>query len=129
MKIAQRTVEQTEALDFCRSILLQYNIDFKDEDILCESHLSEFVFKRALISIILRHEGKTFKKIGQILNRNHATIINLVSNYSVREHNYTRRFCEIQKDLKLKTTKFTLNEQIKFHQEKIRQLTQKLEAL
>ena len=60
MKIAQRTVEQTEALDFCRSILLQYNIDFKDEDILCESHLSEFVFKRALISIILRHEGKTF---------------------------------------------------------------------
>ena len=65
----------------------------------------EVNYKRIVLAYILREEGYTFKVIGDMLSRNHASVLNMVKNYKVLKSYSDFRSIEkeVISDLQIKT--------------------------
>lgn len=67
-------------------------------------------YKRIILANILREEGITMAEIGKIMNRHHATIINMMKNYVFLKNyaDFRREEARIKKELEC----YTLEEKI-----------------
>jgi chromosomal replication initiation ATPase DnaA len=70
----------------------------------------EVNYKRIVLAYMLREEGYTFKAIGDMLSRNHASVVNMVKNYRVL--NSYSDFRSIEKEVMLDLDIQTLEERV-----------------
>lgn len=102
-------------LKVCANILAGFGIKFSVKDVQGSSRDSRLIFKRALIVLILRNEGLSLQYIGNILHRNHATIINLES-YEKGTQCRDKRYTRIKKILSTGSELRVLQGQLKQHE-------------
>ncbi len=106
--------ERLKVLEECQYLLLPHDIYIDIKQICGPSRTDMLIFRRALIVYILRQRGFTLTRIGELLDRDHTTIINLRKyadkkkkrfDYVKREHGEHRyimfeKFEQITKQLK-----------------------------
>lgn len=116
---------QEKELEICHEILNEHNITFKDSDILGSSRLKEFVFIRALIVFILRNKGYSLAKTGQIINRDHATILH-AEKYD-RKQGKDKRYAKIIKAIKNRERNNSIIGKMEYHVNELIRLTVELD--
>lgn len=67
-------------------------------------------YQRIILAAILREENTSFEAIGKMMQRNHATIINMMKNYEYLK-NYSD-FRKLEADIKRELEHYTLEERI-----------------
>lgn len=73
--------------------VIQKTANISKEQILSQTRTKELVFARMLISCIMRLNGFTFAQIGELLNRNHSTIMHYLNNFDYYKK-YDKEFCD-----------------------------------
>lgn len=106
----------TELL-FCKDVLKKYGIKFEESIVVGPSRIAHINFIRALIVFILRKNLRSYQYIGNILNRNHSTIINL-SRYETKQKRDNTYFIKVKRELNEELSgddKNILMKRINFH--------------
>ncbi len=90
--------ERLTELAFCSNILKKYSIKFNSDRVLWTSRVTELVFHRALIALILNTRGYSLSYIGSVINKDHATAINLLK-YDEKYHFLNDDYNKVKKDV------------------------------
>lgn len=116
-------------LKICQDVLSKFEIEFDIEKIRSTSRESRLVFIRALIAAYLRKRDLSYNDIAIVLNRkSHATIMNLIR-YAEKSQGRDFRWETISKSLSGGTTKYEIEEKIRWHQNQIVLLSNQSAAL
>ena len=123
----KRTNEECfNILKICQSVLEKYKINFDIETIRSESRENYLVFIRSLIAVYLRKRGLSYFDIAIILNRKtHATIMNLMK-YGIIHPEHFKKWNEIINNLTGEITKSEIENKIKYHEQEIQKLNNKI---
>ena len=96
----------------------EYNIEL--EDLISKLRFRELVRARSLIVKLLRDKNETLESIGLVINRDHASVLNLLKkhDYYCKDELYFNTYIKLSKYDKIKTVK----ERIEYHQNEINKL-------
>jgi len=96
--------------------------------ILSDSRKEEIVKCRCMIATLLRAEGWGLAKIGDYLNRNHATVINLLKKHKkvrVEDNFYRKQWHTIRNKFK----DHEVDKQIEWHTQELSKLRERKQSL
>ena len=65
-----------------KKLMTRVNFVVKENDLVKRCRKKRNNYSRIVIARYLRDHGFTFEEIGEVLKRNHATVIHMVNNYS-----------------------------------------------
>jgi hypothetical protein len=77
-KIKPKEIKEKYYFNLCKNILSNHYVQFDIKEIKSKSRRFDVVFKRSLICFILRKNELSLPKIAKIVNRTHASVINLL---------------------------------------------------
>lgn len=97
----------------CQNILKNYGVEFTISEIRSKSRRSGLVFKRALVVNVLDQEKISSVDIGSIINRDHATVLQLRK--YLRKQSRDPRFEKIRSEIMIRHYTDNLSEQITYH--------------
>lgn len=83
----------------------------KENDLIKRCRKKRNNYSRIVVARYLRDHGFTYEEIGEVLNRNHATVINMVNNYSFLYRHSDFQFVKNDITMQL-TVEKTLQERI-----------------
>ena len=122
MKRKMQLQDQLGFLALCQKQLASIGVNINVRDVLGKSRQSEIVFQRALVAVILRSQGFSFSHIGSIINRDHATAINLLR-YARKQKRNPRWEKICQKALSIDSFEVTsIKNKIAYYQREINKL-------
>lgn len=104
----------------CRRVLKKYDVDFDPRELRSSTRRSGLVYVRALIAYYLRSKDYSLEEIGIVLNRNHATVINLLR-YGTKKQGRNQDYSLMIQCLGI-TAESSVEARIKFHEEQIEKL-------
>lgn len=106
-----------------------YAMDFKFNitEVLSKSRKQKTVFERACLAFYFRSQGYSTLKVGQILNRDHATILHLLK-YGNRKYHSSWNHRKYNEFIDL-VEKLTTNSKIQHHEEQIKFHLKELQKL
>jgi hypothetical protein len=110
-----------------KTILRGFSIEFEIEGIRSKSRDSNLVFIRALIVLILKNEKYNWFKIGQVINRDHATCINLYK-YDSKNQCRDPRYDEIKHIISCGFTESDIKAKIKMNDIERKRLVEMLKT-
>lgn len=118
---------------WCQRILLAHGIEISIDEIAGKSRVARINYHRALVVFMLRKKGFKLTYIGSLINRNHATVLNLIK-YSTRKQGRNPEYGEVVRNIENERLDISIERRIKIHEEaildlKIELLEQKLANL
>jgi len=82
MRTAIPETELLDELHLCVEFFEAYSVWLNINRVLSECRETDIVYQRALMSCYFRAKGFSYAQVGFMLNRDHASIMNLMKNYT-----------------------------------------------